>query len=130
MKQKQRTFASKVRPVVLLWTLLVGHIAIAISFIGIGLYVERQASHCVALDLKTRAREAAIRTSIQTMTDTKELRRLALTARDRSDDWHSTAISALSDWGNALLWYSIAPGLTAALLAFSLYGFHHPNRAS
>jgi len=122
MSQSETMNAPKVRPKVLLWTLLFLSAVASAFFAGRAWTIKDELS---ALDLREPEisnKAAHERTQIENETDIQELRRLAVNYHYRVvADWLGYR-DRLHGMSEALLWASLSLAIASAVLGYSIYG--------
>src|SRR5664280_3509120 len=110
MNQPNAMSSPKIRPKVLLWTLIVCNAAMTVSSVVIAWHMEREASIVVVREPEMRARIEQAKTRIQTETDIEKLRSLALLSRDsKFEEWRDVGYRYHQMSGACLLYTSPSP---------------------
>jgi hypothetical protein len=130
MNHPDTTNSPKIRPKVVLWTLLVCQLGIAVFSLGQAWTMEREAS---ALDVREpEMRGTADRTKdrIQTETDIARLRTIALNSYDLNfEEWRDKSYR-LHQFSEGLLDLSFVYAFTSAILAYAIYGLRNKTPAA
>jgi hypothetical protein len=120
----------KIRPRVLLWTLLACQLGGAIFFLGTACIMEREAAALDAREPEMRVSADAARNRIRTGTDIEQLRTIALNSYDLNyAEWRDRSYR-LHQGSGGLLDLSFVLAFISAILAYAIYGLRHKTPAT
>jgi hypothetical protein len=120
----------KVRPSVLLWTLLVVNVAGVVACLVAARKFEREASVILTREPQLRAKADQNKARIKSETDVESLRSVALRSCDRPiQEWHDQG-----DWCQRLnrgfVLASVGAAIMSVILAYALYGLRVERRTA